>query len=84
MITFAELKSSTIFALPGKGMIGLGCNTAGALIMVDFAPDPVIIRFLLITICSVYVPGRTFIVLPELAALTAACIVGNCVGRVSC
>ena len=50
-------------------------NTAGTLIKVDFAPDPVSIKFLPIVICSVYVPGSTFTVFPELAAFIAACMV---------
>jgi hypothetical protein len=30
MVTIASLKISTIFALPGNGITGLGFNTSGA------------------------------------------------------
>ncbi len=50
--------------------------------MVVLAPDHIIVRLLLIVICSVYVPGSTFIILPGVAAFIAACIVGKSVGTV--
>ena len=59
--------TSTIYGLP----ITLGSNssTGGDSIIVDFAPEPIIVRLLLIVICSVYVPGSTFIVSPGFEAL---------------
>jgi hypothetical protein len=53
MVTINSLKISTIFALPGKGITGLGFNISGAWIIVDFAPEPIIVKFLLIVSCSV-------------------------------
>jgi hypothetical protein len=57
-------------------------SSGGASIIVDFAPEPIIVRLLLIVICSLYVPGSTFIVSPGLEAFIAACIVGKSVGTV--
>jgi hypothetical protein len=51
MLTIASLKISTIFALPGKGITGLGFNTSGAWIIVDFTPEPMIVKLLLIVSC---------------------------------
>jgi len=52
-------------------------SNGGASIIVDFAPEPIIVRLLLILICSVYVPGNTFIRSPSFAAFIADCIVGK-------
>jgi len=82
MLTFASLNISTIFTLPGKGNKGLGFRTAGASIVVDLAPEPIIVRLLDMTSCSVYVPARTLIVSPPLAASIAFCMVGKSVGTV--
>jgi hypothetical protein len=82
MVTITLLKISTIFALPGKGITGVGFNTSGVSIIVDFAPEPIIVKFLLIVSCSVYVSGNTFIVSPGFEAFIAAYIVGKSVGTV--
>jgi hypothetical protein len=55
-------------------------STSGASIIVDFAPEPMIVRLLLIVICSVYVPDNTLITSPSLAASIASCIVSKSIG----
>ena len=54
--------------------ITLGSNSSngGASIIVDFVPEPMIVRSLLIVICSIDVPGNTLIISPSLAASIAS------------
>jgi hypothetical protein len=57
-----------IYGIPSIPLV----RTVGALIIVDFEPEPIIVRLLLIVSCSVYVPGNTLITSPSLAAFIAS------------
>ena len=64
----------------GPTMLGSNSSNGGDSIMVDFAPDPTIVRLLVILSCSLYVPGNTLITSPSSAALIASCIVSKSIG----
>ena len=52
--------------------VGPNASVAGARIVVDNAPAPLIVTFFVIDSCSKYVPDRTLIVSPGAAASSAA------------
>ena len=80
ILTSAPLLTSTIY---GRSItLGSMSSSGGDSTIVDSEPEPIIVKFLLIVICSVYVPGNTFIVSPGFEAFIAACIVGKSVGTV--
>lgn len=79
-MTVASLLISTMYG--SSAVLGSSSPDGGASIIVDFAPEPKIVKLLFIVICSVYVPGNTFIISPSFAASIADCIVAKSVGTI--